>query len=426
MRVGKDASLQFVDPQNKGVLMVVQDLWMKKGPKGKKVPSKRYGRGQRWRVAVEDPDTGKTITEACDTEGAAKDRDAILRASVLKGTYVDPKKAKKTVEEHGEEWLGQLVMRESSRQAITSRFRNHVVPVLGKMPIGAVRSGSVQGWVRSRQQLKKPLAASTIRSIYNSVLFPMFARADMDDVIRKNPCVDITLPELPEGTYDLPTPEQVLDFSAKLPDRYKAVPLLAAGCGWRYSEIFGLEEGAVEFLAREAHVVAQLAEFRGAGVGLAPPKSKLSRRTTEVPEFTGNALSRHLELHPVRDVPVLDRTDPDEEVRRTARLFFTDDKGRPMRSARWWEVWTAATDELGMPRGLFTLHSMRHFFATTLIFNGAKVKAVQLACGHSSSSITLDTYLGYWPGDDRLGTRKLLDQAFADPVRTGSVPVVTG
>ncbi len=292
--------------------------------------------------------------------------------------------------------------------------------------MGQVRSGAVQGWVRSRQQLKKPLAASTIRTIYNTVLFPMFARAVLDDVIHKNPCVDITLPELPEGTYDLPTPDQVLALSAALPTHYRAVPLLAAGLGWRYSEIFGVEEGAVEFLAREATVIAQLGEFRGAGVGLAPPKSKMSRRTNEIPSLTANALARHLELHPVTDVPVIDRTDPDTEVRRTARLLFTDEKGRAVRSARWWEAWTEATDQLGLPRGLFTLHSMRHFFATTLIFNGAKVKAVQLACGHATASITLDRYVGYWPGDDRLGTRKLLDAAFEDTVRTGSVPVITG
>jgi integrase len=39
-----------------------------------------------------------------------------------------------------------------------------------------------------------------------------------------------------------------------------------------------------------------------------------------------------------------------------------------------------------------TMHSLRHSFATTLIGCGASIKAVQSALGHSSATMTLDTY----------------------------------
>jgi integrase len=49
-----------------------------------------------------------------------------------------------------------------------------------------------------------------------------------------------------------------------------------------------------------------------------------------------------------------------------------------------------------------------------LIFAGANVKTVQMALGHSSPTITLDTYVGLWPDQiDR--TRSLVDHALGAP-----------
>jgi hypothetical protein len=42
------------------------------------------------------------------------------------------------------------------------------------------------------------------------------------------------------------------------------------------------------------------------------------------------------------------------------------------------------------------------------------VKTVQLALGHSKPSITLDTYLGYWPEEESDRTRHLIDSAIGD------------
>ncbi|WP_425567776.1 tyrosine-type recombinase/integrase [Nonomuraea dietziae] len=40
------------------------------------------------------------------------------------------------------------------------------------------------------------------------------------------------------------------------------------------------------------------------------------------------------------------------------------------------------------------LHCLRHYFATLLIHKGASVKTVQLALGHSTPMVTLNTYIG--------------------------------
>lgn len=43
------------------------------------------------------------------------------------------------------------------------------------------------------------------------------------------------------------------------------------------------------------------------------------------------------------------------------------------------------------------LRDLRHYFATVLIFGGANVKTVQLVMGHTTPTITLNTYVGFWP-----------------------------
>jgi integrase len=76
-------------------------------------------------------------------------------------------------------------------------------------------------------------------------------------------------------------------------------------------------------------------------------------------------------------------------------------------------AWSATRASGGLPAGT-GFHALRHHFATLLISSGASVKTVQLALGHSSPMVTLNTYAGLWPDAvDR--TRNLVDAAFATP-----------
>ena len=50
----------------------------------------------------------------------------------------------------------------------------------------------------------------------------------------------------------------------------------------------------------------------------------------------------------------------------------------------------------------FTLHDLRHFYASGLIASGCDVVTVQRALGHSSATITLGVYSHLWPtAEDR-------------------------
>ncbi len=72
-----------------------------------------------------------------------------------------------------------------------------------------------------------------------------------------------------------------------------------------------------------------------------------------------------------------------------------------------------------------TLHDLRHYYASGLIAAGCDVVTVQHALGHSSPTITLNTYSHLWPkAEDRTrnaaeGLMAAANAEVADSVRTG-------
>lgn len=101
--------------------------------------------------------------------------------------------------------------------------------------------------------------------------------------------------------------------------------------------------------------------------------------------------------------------------------MFTRGDGRPIHRADWSYIWRPAVKAAGLPEG-FGLRDLRHSFATVLVFGGANVKTVQLAMGHTTPTVTLNTYVGYWP-DAVDQARTLVDFALGC---TRVVPTGTG
>lgn len=125
--------------------------------------------------------------------------------------------------------------------------------------------------------------------------------------------------------------------------------------------------------------------------------------------MVADALAWHLEHYPATTVTLTDETGK-QAVSRPTELLFTTGRGTPVSSSAWSVVWRSAIKRAKLPAEGFTLHSLRHYFATLLIHNGASVKTVQLALGHASADITLKTYLHEWP-DQLDRTRNLVDAA---------------
>jgi integrase len=337
-----------------------------------------------------------------------------MHADISRGQYVDPREGKLTVAAYAEHWRRTLLHRGSTAERVERVIRRHVVPVLGALPLSQVRNSHIRGWVKDRAQ---HLAPSTLAVVFHGTLGPMFQAAVVDRRIGVSPCAGIRLPDIPDAKYYIARPEEIHALARALPERYRAIVYLAAGCGWRGGEIFGLERDALDLDAREVHVRHQLTVISWRTPHLAPPKTKTSLRTNELPAAVVDALRRHLAVFPVRAEDIEDETDPRTPVVRPAHLVFTRGDGRPIHRADWSHIWRPAVQAAGLPPG-YGLRDLRHYFATVLIYGGANVKTVQLAMGHTTPTVTLNTYVGYWP-DAIDQTRTLVDSALGC---TGVVP----
>jgi integrase len=342
----------------------------------------------RWRARYRDPD-GKEHARHFDTRRDAERWLDTIRGELATDAYIDPSASKQTFREYAETWRAAQVHRPATVVQVEQRLRRHVYPVFGDRPIGSIRPTHLQAWVRG---MSETLAPSTVNVTFRWVS-TIFYAAVLDDVIRKSPCVRISLSKRDPSTHQVKpiTLEQVQAIENAVPARYRAAVVLAAGAGLRQGEVFGLAVDRVDFLRRTVRVDRQLVTL-SRRVELGPPKTTASVRTVPLPQVVVDVLAAHLASFPAEPAELIFRTEDGSPVGRTT--FATG-------------VWAPAARAAGLPVGM-GFHALRHFYASLLIRHGESVKVVQSRLGHASAEETLNTYAHLWPdSEDR--TRAAVD-----------------
>ncbi len=177
----------------------------------------------------------------------------------------------------------------------------------------------------------------------------------------------------------VPTPEQVAAVLSVSDATTRKAITLGALAGLRAGEICGLQVGDVDFLHRQIRVRRQV-QFLNGVAQARPLKSATSERTIPVSQELLDLLAPLIPQGVDRDCYVLTGT--------LAPLT--------PRIAGW--RWSTAMADAKI-KG-FTMHSLRHFYASGLIAGGAMVATVQHALGHHSPNVTLSAYTHLWPTSD--------------------------
>jgi integrase len=377
-----------------------------------KVPTADHGRGGQWQVRWRD-ESGAQRKRDFARKATAASFDAEIRTRLDRGTSLDLAGGRQAVRDYAWKWRDSLAVRPATAERLSRVFSAHVDGLtLGGMAIVSVRPSHIRAWAKDRAEV---LAPSTLAVIWANVA-SMFNAAVLDRLIGVSPFTGLKPPAVPRHEHFIPASSQVHAVIGALPVRYQAAAWLAAGCGWRRNEFLGAELDSVDFLRRTADVRQQLLALSGEPMCLAPPKTATSCRVNELPEVVGLSLARHIELYVPTEQLIWDRTDPRKPVQRMARLLFTTATGAPVHPAWWAKLWRTAADKAGIPSGV-GVHCLRHYHASLLIHGGKSVKEVQLAMGHATPMITLNTYAGMWP-EDAGSTRSIVDAAL------GNVPGV--
>lgn len=204
------------------------------------------------------------------------------------------------------------------------------------------------------------------------------------------------------------TAERVSAVVNAHPDRYRALPVVAAGVGLREGEVFGLALEDVDFLRRKVHVREQVKLLNGKPV-FAPPKGGKTREVP-LPDVVAVALSEHLRRYSAQDVTLPWRT-LTREARTAALLFTSRESGALNRTYYNPHVWKPALETAHVdPTRANRMHALRHYYASVLLDAGESIRALADYRGHADPGFTLRIYAHMMPtGPER--ARAVVDAA---------------
>jgi integrase len=378
-----------------------EDLWtrrVKVDGVTQRVPSKRAGRGLRWRARFVD-DQGGEVTKAFGRKVDAQAWVDEQTAARITGTYVDPKSGKVTFSSYFTEWATNQIWAPNTRLAM-DLAANSVS--FGDVAFADLKPSHVQAWVKAMQD--KPLEASTIRTRFVNVRGVIRA-AVRDRMLAHDVTDNVKLPRRrrADAAMTIPSPADVGALLDASEPQFAALVAACAFAGLRPGEAAALRVSAVDFLKKEIHVRIQVQRAKGGGVEIGPPKWG-SERTVYVPDELIKILSEHVRLYRPGD-------DPD-------RWLFPGNGGDPLHQNSAGHLFRKARAAAGVD---CRQQDLRHFYASGLIAAGCDVVTVQRALGHSSASTTLSTYAHLWPDANdrtRQAAGDLYRQVAAYPLRT--------
>jgi integrase len=199
-------------------------------------------------------------------------------------------------------------------------------------------------------------------------------------LIGSNPVRSVQLPRIEREEQRFLTPLEVARLADNIDPRYGPLVLVAAYCGLRAGELFGLRLGRVDLLRCTLDVAETLVEVQG-HQHFGPPKTRAGRRVVPVPRFVTDTLE-----------PVVAGRDHDE-------LLFTSPHGAPIRASQFRRrVWKPGVTAAGLDP--LRLHDLRHTAVAFWIAAGASPKEIAVRAGHSSVVTVLDRYGHLLPGSE--------------------------
>jgi integrase len=369
----------------------------------------------RWRARYRD-EAGKEHARHFDRKLDATRWLATVEADLLRGTYVDPKAGLVKLRDYSEQWRTAQMHRPSTAVYFETMMRRHIYPTFGDRPLGTVRPTEVQAWVRC---MSGTLAPATVKVVHG-ILASIYKAAIRDRKVVESPYLGTALPKVEPKRIEPLSTDQVERLIEAVPDRYRALIVLAAGTGMHNGEALGLTVDRIDFLRRIVRVDRQLVLVQHHEPFLGPPKTSASHRTIPLPQVVVDTLAAHLSAYPA--LPSRVRVGSIDAPHQEVELVFRDASDGPIRRTSFSTVWRPAAKAAGLPDGE-TFHALRHYYASLLIRHGESIKTVQARLGHATAAETLDTYSHLWPdSEDR--TRDAVDSVLgrADRMRTAVTP----
>ena len=294
-----------------------------------------------------------------------------------------------TFETYATRWLERQVKYAPGTLASYRRMLERVYPYIGAIKLGELRPMALENLLielRKRTHQGKPIQEATVQK-YLTVVSAVLSDAKRNEIIQRNPARMIDLPDTEHRQQFIPTDEQAQELILALldePYHYKLFYVLAMYTGCRRGELCALrwkdfvlveKYRSVLTVSRSRTVVA------GQGVVEGPTKNGRSRSIALSEDITSL----------VQGFCYYQREIAERQGRELSPYLFVNEKGQPIHPDTFTKHLRQIFEENDFP-DTFHLHTLRHYFVSTMLHEGVDKQTVAELAGHGDTSFLERTY----------------------------------
>ena len=311
------------------------------------------------------------------------------RAWIAEAMYVDEHSdismpAEMLVDQWFEYWIGikKKTVRPNTVRNYTERYQRNIKPIIGKMILSDVKPLHCQ-------KVFYDMADQGYRSstIYQAriALYNMLEYAKENEVLSSNPCKksvksDMGQPVEKKKALTRDLQKRFLEYATG--HSYGNQFRFILQTGLRTGELVGLQMSDIDWDARTISIQRSM-EYRHSTKEwrIGEPKSKSGYRTIPLTE----------EAYAI----LVDQKSKNQKIKEISsewsEFVFLCRKGTPVKNSTYDSALFKICDKVGIPK--FSMHILRHTFATRCIEAGMKPKTLQMILGHSNIGITMNLYV---------------------------------
>lgn len=359
-----------------------------------------YKKNNSWYYLVDigtDPETGNRKRKCKGGFKTRSEADAALSNIISKvnsGALID--ESKMTVEKYLDYWIETYCVGNVAPSTL-KRYKELCITIkkhLGKSKLAVLKPTQIQTFYKKLLDEGK-LSSTTILKVHR-VFHTAYKHAYDWRMVASIPTSSVTPPRANKTDFQVWDAEEVNLFLETIKSHNIYIPvLLALQTGMRLGEILGLKWDNVNLPAKTLTVRVSMSKIKKELI-IKPPKTSSSIRTIALMDVTVNELKklrkRHLELKMKNGIDYAYVCCWEEDSHNMFPDYVSKNFQKLIKEYHFKKI---------------RFHDLRHTHATLLLQQGVHPKIVSERLGHSTISMTLDTYSHVLPNMQREAVKQL-------------------